>query len=156
LPENTDLYSEFLSSASQNNLRYLIFGGFAVNVYGFSRVTEDLDVWIENTNENLSILKKIILGLGFPDEGHLADFISGNTIMLRLADEQLKIDLLTKINIKRSFADAFKDATVTEMPYGKIFFISYDDLIDEKIRAKRPKDLLDVQQLRLIRGEEKN
>jgi len=33
--------------------------------------------------------------------------------------------------------------------------LSYDDLIDSKIKAQRPKDLLDIQQLQNINKREK-
>jgi hypothetical protein len=62
--------------------------------------------------------------------------------MLRLTDNAFRIDLLTKLNIKKNFTKAFETAEIVSMPYGKIYFLGYDDLIDEKLRAKRPKDLL--------------
>jgi hypothetical protein len=58
--------------------------------------------------------------------------------MLRLTDTAFRIDLLTRLNIKKDFAEAFETAEVVSMPYGKIYFLDYDDLI-EKLRAKRPK-----------------
>ena len=36
-----DFYQEFLNALNSHNVRYMVFGGFAVNLYGFSRVTED-------------------------------------------------------------------------------------------------------------------
>ncbi len=42
----------FLQCAQQNKLRYLCVGGYAVNYYGFHRVTDDMDIWIAPTNEN--------------------------------------------------------------------------------------------------------
>lgn len=42
----------FLKCAQQNSLRYLCIGGYAVNYYGYHRMTEDMDIWIAPTNEN--------------------------------------------------------------------------------------------------------
>src|SRR6476620_9017956 len=42
----------FLKCAKQNDLRYMCIGGYAINYYGYHRVTEDLDIWIAPTNEN--------------------------------------------------------------------------------------------------------
>jgi hypothetical protein len=153
LPEE-DFYQEFLRSLNRYNVRYMIFGGFAVNVYGFSRVTEDLDIWIDPSSSNLEGFRKVVNNLGFPSEATVvSNFISGDSIMLRLADESFRVDIITKLNIRKTFDESFTSSTTVEMPYGKIFFLGYDDLIDEKIRAKRPKDLIDVDQLRRIRGE---
>jgi|GEM_PF-2350057 len=38
--------------------KYLVVGGYAVNVYGFLRGTVDLDIWISNGEENLDKIKK--------------------------------------------------------------------------------------------------
>jgi hypothetical protein len=43
----------------------MIFGGFAVNLYGFTRVTEDLDIWIDPASEILISSKALLLVLGF-------------------------------------------------------------------------------------------
>jgi hypothetical protein len=75
--------------------------------------------------------------------------------MLRLSDNGFRVDLLTKLNIRKEFDVAFETAERVNMPYGEIYFLGYEDLIDEKIRSKRPKDLLDVEQLRKIRGDKK-
>lgn len=153
LPE-ADFYQEFLIALNRHVVRYMIFGGFAVNVYGFSRVTEDLDIWVDPSAENLRQFEEVVISMGFPkDSGTLMNFISGESIMLRLSDGSFRVDILTNLNIKKNFDESFKTCTAVDMPYGKIYFISYEDLIDEKIRARRPKDLIDIDQLRRIRGE---
>ena len=36
----------------QNDVRYIMIGGFAINLHGYSRATKDIDIWIEDTLEN--------------------------------------------------------------------------------------------------------
>jgi len=152
--DHDDFYQEFLRMLNQHKVRYLIFGGFAVNFYGFTRVTEDLDIWIDPSPSNLDLFGKSVIDLGFPkEEQTLKNFLSGESIMLRLTDSGFRIDAITKLNIRKDFNNSFKSSTSLDMPYGKIHFLGYDDLIDEKIRAKRPKDIIDVDQLRTIRKE---
>lgn len=153
MQEIRDFYEEFLITLTSHHVEYMIFGGFAVNMYGFTRVTEDLDVWINPKAENFNRFKVALVSLGFQDAQQLKNFLSGESIMLRLSAEEFHVDLLTKINIRKSFSEAFENAEHVLMPYGKIYFLGYNDLLDEKLRSKRPKDLLDVEQLRLIRGD---
>lgn len=151
---NEDFYQEFLAALNKHQVQYVIFGGFAVNFYGFTRVTEDLDVWVNPESENLKSFEIAVVNLGFSEDAEtLKKFVSGESIMLRLSEEAFRIDIISKLNIRKNFKEAFKAAQVVDLPYGKVFFLGYDDLIDEKIRAKRPKDLIDVDQLRSIRGE---
>jgi hypothetical protein len=153
LPDK-DFYQQFLDELNKHRVSYMIFGGFAVNLYGFSRVTEDLDIWISPSKDNLKNFGNAVVAQGFPeDDNTLKNFLTGNSIMLRLSDEGFRVDILTKLNIKKNFDEAFLSSTSVEMPYGKIYFLGYDDLIDEKIRAKRPKDLIDVDQLRKLRDK---
>jgi hypothetical protein len=65
---NRDFYEEFLTSLIQHKVDHLIVGGFAVNLYGFSRVTEDLDIWVNPEPQNFNRLKAAIFELGFQEE----------------------------------------------------------------------------------------
>jgi hypothetical protein len=153
MSEYPDFHEEFMSSLNRHLVEYMIFGGYAVNFYGYTRVTEDLDIWINPATTNLERAAQAITDLGFPNEKMLKDFVSGASLLLRIADAEFRIDLMTRLNIKKSFSECYSIAESVDMPYGKIWFLAYPDLIDEKIRSKRPKDLSDIQQLRLIRGE---
>ena len=42
-----------------NNVKYLIIGGFAVNIYGYGRNTGDVDIYIEDTFDNRNNLEKV-------------------------------------------------------------------------------------------------
>ena len=39
-----NFYQEFVDELNRQEVRFLIFGGFAVNYYGYNRFTADLDV----------------------------------------------------------------------------------------------------------------
>ena len=47
----------FLDCAQKSELRYLLIGGYAVNYYGYTRNTEDMDVRLVPTNENQQAYK---------------------------------------------------------------------------------------------------
>src|SRR5438477_5635521 len=51
----------FLKCAQDNNLRYLLIGGYAVNYYGYNRNTSDMDIWLAPTNENKQLLINTLL-----------------------------------------------------------------------------------------------
>ena len=41
----------------QNDVRYIMIGGFAINLHGYSRATKDIDIWIEDTLNNRKKLR---------------------------------------------------------------------------------------------------
>ena len=57
----------FLSCAKKNKLRYLLIGGYAVNYYGYSRNTHDLDVWIAPTIENRNAFINTLLCMNYAE-----------------------------------------------------------------------------------------
>ena len=50
-------FKEFIELLIKNKAEYLIVGGYAVIVYGYPRLTIDIDVWVKPTIENS---KKVI------------------------------------------------------------------------------------------------
>ena len=39
-------FKEFIQLLNLKQVRYLLIGGYAINLYGYSRNTEDLDFWV--------------------------------------------------------------------------------------------------------------
>ncbi|MEQ8469259.1 hypothetical protein [Coleofasciculus sp. E1-EBD-02] len=40
-------FKEFIQSLNDNQVRYLVIGGYAVALHGYPRYTKDIDIWIE-------------------------------------------------------------------------------------------------------------
>ncbi|MEO0489674.1 MAG: hypothetical protein AAFZ49_08965, partial [Cyanobacteria bacterium J06659_2] len=45
-------FKEFIQLLNDNQVRYLVIGGYAVALHGYPRYTKDIDIWIEMTSEN--------------------------------------------------------------------------------------------------------
>lgn len=73
--------------------RYLVVGGFAVNLHGFARATMDIDVLIEGSVENQKRVKSALEVL--PDKAvlELGDDDLRNYLVVRVADEVI-VDLM--------------------------------------------------------------
>jgi predicted nucleotidyltransferase len=62
----TDLLA-FWKKLNDYNVRYIMIGGFAVNMHGYSRTTKDADLWLEDNVESRRGLRKAFAELGFGD-----------------------------------------------------------------------------------------
>ena len=49
-----------LAAFEEEGVRYLVFGGAAMNLHGLPRFTEDLDVFVEPTRENVEAVKRAL------------------------------------------------------------------------------------------------
>ena len=137
----------------------ILVGGGAVNFHGYQRHSTDLDFWIEIDPENLSALNKALRNLGFPLDEFPSSVGEGEqNISLKFSpDNPLQIELITSFSLKKSFSEVWEKAEIGEIngePIVRYRILPYEDLIDSKIIAGRPKGLLDIQELQKRKSPE--
>ena len=146
----------FLKCAGENNLRYMCIGGYAVNYYGYHRITEDMDIWIAPTHENKNAFLKTLQCMGYTKNE--TDLIRGEDFtthfMCSLGARPHVIDVLTVLHKNISFDDAEKKMIVHVTDTGlHMNLVPYDFLKDIKLRSSRPKDLWDIARLEELRNK---
>jgi hypothetical protein len=145
---------EFISLSNKHNVRMLMVGGGAVNFHGYQRHSADVDFWIETTEVNFKKLTDVFNEMGY----EISDFpekvkLKEQNISIKFSPLDLDLELITNFSVNKSFEEAYLDSEEVTIN-GKTFLswrvLSLEDLITSKIKANRPKDLLDIQQLREI------
>ena len=53
-------YAELFKLLYENNIRYMICGGLALNIYGIPRMTIDVDLLLDLTKENIDAFQKTL------------------------------------------------------------------------------------------------
>ncbi len=148
-------YILFFSCAIKNKLRYLMIGGYAVNYYGYSRNTRDLDIWLAPTNENKKAFINTLKCMGY-SEMEVAPIDSEDFTQPYIANvggPDSPMDFLTIVHHLVSFDEAENEKMVFDIMNGLAEnLVSYNFLIDLKLRARRPKDLFDIEQLNKLRN----
>lgn len=146
---------EFLQSFNNQHVKYLVVGGYAVNHYGYSRTTSDIDIYVKDTPENrkaiIDALEK--LGYGRMDELFRVPLMAGYCEIMM--DDGMYIDLMSDIPGLDSgdFDAQYERKTITEVDGIIVPFISYHDLMINKEKTGRTKDKDDFEQLSKIRRE---
>jgi predicted nucleotidyltransferase len=132
-----------------NNVKYLIIGGLAVNIYGYTRNTGDIDILIEDSLENRKNLRQAFLEIGIGDIPAIETmlFLPGWTDFSLFFG--LRLDVMTTIKGLENvpFQDLLDNATKVMMGNVAINFIDYDNLIKTKKATNRLKDQLDLEEL---------
>lgn len=62
-------FREFIQLLNEKSVRYLVVGGYAVNLHGYPRYTKDLDFWIWTGGDNIKNLLAAISDFGFGSLG---------------------------------------------------------------------------------------
>jgi predicted nucleotidyltransferase component of viral defense system len=148
------LIDKFILLSNDYGVKMIMVGGGAVNFHGYQRHSADVDFWISTSDENLEKLKKVIKEMGF----ELTDFPGSireqnQNISIKFSPDDLDVELITRFDIGKSFEEAYTHSIEVEYKKDQLLkwrVLNLQDLITSKLKAARPKDFLDIQQLKEI------
>ena len=147
---------KFLELCTTYEVRMLMVGGGAVNFHGYQRHSADVDFWIDLSQENINQLLKVFNELGYViDELPESVKNAEQNISLKFSPESLNIELITRFSVNKSFEDAYANADSAQVDGHELLrwrVLNFEDLITSKIKAGRPKDILDIQELQRVKG----
>jgi predicted nucleotidyltransferase len=159
LAEWPELHLEALLRALvSHGVDFVIVGGIAVIAHGSARITRDLDVCYATDQSNLDVLGAALLDLGARLRGVSEEvpFVpDGRTLrrttILTLDTDHGWIDLLAAPSGAPPYA-ALR-ARAERVTFGDIAVLvaSLDDLESMKRAAGRPRDLVDLEEIEVIR-----
>ncbi len=127
---------------NQQKVMFMVVGGFAVNHYGYKRTTSDIDVYIKDSAENRNSLVEALdkMGYGRMEELMSVPILAGYCEIMM--DDGFYVDLMTSIpGLDANDYDNQYARRNSQMVDGvEISYISYQDLILNKVKTGRPKD----------------
>jgi hypothetical protein len=141
-----DDFKEFLRLLNSEKIEYLLVGGYAVGVHGYSRMTGDLDVWVAVHPTNAHRLVTALVRFGFGEAGLRPDLFLKPKSVIRMGHPPLKIEIITSA-AGVEFADCYPRRSEVLIDGVPVHVIGRQDLLTNKRAAGRPKDLNDVQAL---------
>ena len=141
-------YTRFLALLEQQHVRYFLIGGIAVNIYGYSRTTEDLGILFEGSRENGIQLLHCIELFGF-DTSDFLNYDFTEPTHFRIGEFPNSIDLINN-TIGIDFRLAFNRAKELRIGELSTKVIHINDLIANKIALNTYKDLADAEALKKI------
>jgi hypothetical protein len=144
----TEDWTEALVALLSAGARFLVVGAHAMAVHGVPRATQDLDVWIEATDENAQRVWEALATFGAPLEElgiTPADFARPRTVV-QVGLPPNRLDVLTEVS-GADFEAAWEDRVEHEVAGRTIPFLGRATLIANKRAAGRLKDLADIEAL---------
>ena len=143
-------FLDFFALLNENKVEYMLIGGYAVSFYGYPRFTGDIDIWINNTKRNAVKVIKSMSEFGIPVQKIKVEDLTSNEPMngLYFGKEPYRIDIITALE-ELSFKKSYKSFKKIKVNKVTIKVISKSDLIKNKIKSGRHKDLADVEAMSL-------
>lgn len=143
-----DDFRDFIQAMNNQNVDYILVGGYAVILHGYRRVTGDMDIWVKRTTENYLKLRLAFAEFGLP----VFDMTEQNFLNVDAADvfsfgrPPVSIDIITELK-GVNFDKAFPQAQIFNEDGLMIRFLHLNNLIEAKKAAGRHKDLDDIEKL---------
>lgn len=156
-------YEEILRKFQKGKIKYVLVGGFAVNLLGSMRSTADLDILVEMSDDNLKKIVKILKKYGYR--------VKQPVDPIKLADREVREDWIKNKHMKAfnfykeselkevdiiiespvSFEEAIKSSICVRIDDLILPVISISKLIKMKRKTGRIIDKFDIEELKRIR-----
>jgi hypothetical protein len=156
-------YQEEISALNEKNVRYLVVGGVALVLHGVVRLTADLDLMLDLSNDNLSKFLEVMKSLDYKpklpvdlkailDPGKRKEWAREKNMIafafVHQKHDYKEIDVF--IDEPIPFVEAFKRKKTLLAKDVKINVISFDDLVTLKEKSGREQDIKDIKMLKKL------
>lgn len=149
----SDDMRDLLRAFHECGVEYLLVGGYAFGVHAQPRATKDLDLFIRSDVRNSEAVFRALCKFGAPLHGFTVKDFRDPKKLLQIGVPPNRIDILQRID-GVTFDEAWKDHVDARIDNGtRIYVISREKLIQNKLASGREQDLLDVKQLQKAAGE---
>lgn len=150
---------KLLNLLLKNEIDFVLIGGFAAVVHGSTLVTQDLDICMAMSEENISKLRDVLKDykpwhrmnpkakLSFLEHPKSTDNLNNIYLQTDLGI----LDILSETQPAGDFQTIKKNSIEIPLYGHKCKVISIDDLIKVKEAMKRPKDIQAVLELKKVR-----
>lgn len=143
-------FKEFLKLLEENEVEYLLVGGYAVGFHGYPRPTGDIDFWIARNDANAAKLVKILVAFGFNAPELSPSLFLLEKSIVRMGVAPFKLEVITHID-GVAFADCYSKRLEAAIDGCPVKIIDYQSLLINKKASGRPKDINDLLELRKVR-----
>jgi len=131
---------------NSTGVEYLLVGGYAVNIHGHVRTTNDIDLWVKISPANAARVDQALSAFGFAATSLNADLFLKRNSMVRMGVPPVRIEILTSIS-GVEFDPCYAERLMVRMEDIEVPVISLGRLRENKASTGRLKDLADLESL---------
>jgi len=139
-------FKDFLKSLEDEEVQYLLIGGYAVGYYGYPRATADMDVWIAVNPDNAEKIVRALKRFGMTMPELTIDLFLEKGKIIRMGIPPIRIEIQTDIS-GVEFDSCFSHRHCVNIGGIEVNLIALEDLKINKRESGRHKDLEDLAHL---------
>ena len=136
-------FRDMLSCLKDEGVDFIVVGAYALAAHGLSRATGDIDIWVGTSPDNARKVLRALAKFGAPTADLSEEDFTVPTTVVQLGVAPGRIDLLTAID-GVEFDEAARGKVQVDVDGVEVFVLSKQDLLKNKLAARRDKDLSDI------------
>ena len=141
-------FRDFISALNNNEVEYILVGGYSVILHGYSRTTGDMDIWVKKTKENYLKLLAAFNQFKMPvfDMTEKKFLNNIDLDVFSFGRPPRSIDIMTAVK-GLDFETAFSTSRIIVVENLQVRLIHLNQLLQTKKASGRHKDLDDIENL---------
>lgn len=144
-------YRDMLHALSDEKVRFLLVGAYALAAHGYPRATMDIDIWVMPSSENADAVLRALRRFGAPLHNLTKEDLQKDGTIFQIGVAPRRIDIITAAS-GLQFEEAYRRSLSVNIEGIEVHIPSIDDLVRNKRTSGRTKDLADVEALESLKS----
>ena len=146
-------YRDILHALSDEKVKFLLVGAYAMAAHGYPRATMDIDIWVMPSRQNADAVLRALSRFGAPLHNLTKEDLQKDGTIFQIGVAPRRIDIITSASGLR-FEETYGRSLSVKIEGIDVHIPSIDDLIRNKRALGRTKDLADAETLESLKTSE--
>ncbi|MDI6741816.1 MAG: nucleotidyl transferase AbiEii/AbiGii toxin family protein [Smithella sp.] len=139
-------YRDILQALSDEKVRFILVGAYALAAHGYPRATMDIDIWVMPSPDNADAVLRALRRFGAALQTLTKEDLQKDGTIFQIGVAPRRIDIITAAS-GLQFEQAYRNSIAINIEGIDVRILSIDDLILNKKATGRTKDLADTEAL---------
>jgi len=148
-------YRDMLHVLSDEKVRFLLVGAYALAAHGYPRATMDIDIWVMPSPGNAEAVLRALRRFGAPLHNLTREDLQEEGTIFQIGVAPRRIDLITAAT-GLQFEETYARSLSVNIEGIEVHIPSIEDLIRNKRASGRTRDLADAEALESLRNSGHN
>jgi hypothetical protein len=146
-------YRDMLRVLSEEKVKFILVGAYALAAHGYPRATMDIDIWVMPSPENADAVLRALSRFGAPLHNLTKEDLLEDGTIFQIGVAPRRIDIITTAS-GLQFETTYQNSIPVTIEGIEVRIPSIDDLILNKRAIGRTKDLADAEALESLKNSE--
>ncbi|MCF8036737.1 MAG: nucleotidyltransferase [Desulfobacteraceae bacterium] len=147
-------YRDMLQCLSDEKVKYILVGAYALAAHGYPRATMDMDIWVMPSPDNAEAVLRALRSFGAPLHNLTNQDLQTDGTIFQIGVAPRRIDIITAASGLR-FERTYQNSIPVSIDGIELRIPSIDDLIINKKTTGRTKDLADAEALEDLKDSDR-